>query len=81
MIRPMVQIALIAASLAGLASVAACAANGPEGNPYYSIGDANYDNVKAASDDCKAKGGTFGLKKGGDPTHLGDYECVTAKGS
>jgi hypothetical protein len=74
---------LIAASLAGLGCVAACNGNGPEGNTYYQIGDANYDALKAADDACKAKAGTFSLKKGGDPTHLGDYECVapTAKGS
>jgi hypothetical protein len=72
---------LIAASLAGLASVAACNGNGPEGNTYYQIGDANYDALKAADDACRAKGGTFKLKDGGEPTHLGDYECVTAKGS
>jgi hypothetical protein len=76
----MTRIMLIAASLAGL-SLAACNANGPEGNPYYQIGDANYDALKAADDACKAKGGTYKLKDGGDPTHLGDYECVGAKGS
>ncbi len=77
----MIRIVLIAASLAGLASVSACNANGPEGNPYYQIGDASYDAVKAAHDACTAKSGTFKLKDGGDPTHLGDYECVGAKGS
>jgi hypothetical protein len=77
----MIRTLLIAASLAGLASVAACNANGPEGNTYYQIGDANYDALKAADDACKAKGGKFNLKNGGDPTHLGDYECVTPKGS
>jgi hypothetical protein len=76
----MIRIALIAASLAGLASIAACT-TGPEGNTYYEQGDANYDALKAADDACKAKGGTFTLKQGGDPTHLGDYACVTAKGS
>ena len=75
----MIRTLLIAASLAGLASIAACKGDGPEGNPYYQIGDANYDALKAADDACKAKGGTFQLKKGGDPTHLGDYECLTAK--
>jgi hypothetical protein len=77
----MTRIMLIAASLAGLASIAACNANGPEGNPYYQIGDASYDTVKAAHDACAAKSGTFKLKDGGDPTHMGDYECVGAKGS
>jgi hypothetical protein len=77
----MIRALLIAGSLAGLASVAACNANGPEGNPYYQLGDVNYDTLKAADDACKAKGGTFKLKEGGEPTHLGDYECVGAKKS
>ena len=64
-----------------LASLAACKSDGPEGNPWYSMGDANYDSVKAASDACKAKGGDFRLKDGGDPTHLGDYACNPKKGS
>jgi hypothetical protein len=78
----MIRIALIAASFVGLTSVAACNGNGPEGNTYYQIGDANYDALKAGDDACRAKGGTFKLKDGGEPTHLGDYECVmpTAKG-
>ena len=76
----MIRTLLIAASLAGLASVAGCASNGPEGNPYYQVGDVNYDALKAADDACKAKGGKFTLKPGGDPTHLGDFECVTPKG-
>ena len=77
----MIRSVLIAATLVGMASVAACNANGPEGNTYYQQGDASYDALKSADDACKAKGGTLDLKKGGDPTHLGDYECVTAKGS
>jgi hypothetical protein len=63
------------------ASLAACKSDGPEGNPWYSMGDANYDSVKAAADACKAKGGDFQLKDGGDPTHLGDYACNPKKGS
>ncbi|HEX4096988.1 MAG TPA: hypothetical protein VHX64_09680 [Caulobacteraceae bacterium] len=62
-----------------LAALAACA--GPEGNTYYQQGDANYDALKTATDACKAKGGKFELKQGGDPTHLGDYSCEPAKGS
>jgi hypothetical protein len=77
----MIRTLLIAASLAGLTCVAACNANGPEGNAYYQLGDANYDALKAADDACRAKGGKFTLKNGGEPTHLGDYECVTPKGS
>jgi hypothetical protein len=71
----MIRLVLIAASVAGLAGLAACN-TGPEGNPYYQVGDANYDALKAADDACKAKGGTYSLQKGGDPTHLGDYQCV-----
>jgi hypothetical protein len=66
---------------AALAAQAACASNGPEGNPWYSQGDVTYDTVKAAADACKAKGGDFQLKPGGDPTHLGDYDCNPKKGS
>jgi hypothetical protein len=66
---------------AAFASLAACASNGPEGNPWYSQGDANYDSLKAAADACKAKGGDFALKSAGDPTHLGDYACTPRKGS
>jgi hypothetical protein len=79
----MIRTILIAASVAGLASIAACKGDGPEGNTYYQIGDANYDALKAADDACRTRGGTFKLKDGGDPTHLGDYECVmpAAKGS
>jgi hypothetical protein len=47
----------------------------------YSQGDVTYDTVKAAADACKAKGGDFELKPGGDPTHLGDYACNPKKGS
>jgi hypothetical protein len=63
-----------------LLALAACA-NGPEGNAWYQLGDANYDALKAANDACVAKGGKFQLKSGGDPTHLGDYECSMPKGS
>ena len=66
---------------AAFAALAACASNGPEGNPWYSQGDVTYDTVKAAADACKAKGGDFELKTGGDPTHLGDYACNPRKGS
>jgi len=75
----MMRLALIAASLAGVASLAACN-TGPEGNPYYQVGDANYDALRTADDACRAKGGKFTLQNGGDPTHLGDYQCLMAKG-
>ncbi|HLY79624.1 MAG TPA: hypothetical protein VKQ70_09640 [Caulobacteraceae bacterium] len=65
---------------AAFAALAACA-GGPEGNAWYSQGDANYDALKAAADACKAKGGDYQLKTGGDPTHLGDYACNPKKGS
>ena len=69
-----------AVAFATLLALSACA-SGPEGNPWYSQGDANYDALKAAADACKAKGGDYQLKPGGDPTHLGDYDCQKPKGS
>jgi hypothetical protein len=64
-----------------MTALCGCAGGGPEGNPWYQLGDANYDALKAAHDACASKGGTFQLKPGGDPTHLGDYDCQTGKGS
>jgi hypothetical protein len=63
--------------LSALVLLAACS-SGPEGNAWYQQGDANYDAVKTAHDACVAKGGTFQVKPQGDPTHLGDYECIGA---
>ena len=63
----------------GLLVCAACADTG-EGRAWYENGDATYDTLKSATDACKAKGGDFHLKDGGDPTHMGDYECVMGKG-
>jgi hypothetical protein len=60
-----------------LVTLAACGTNdAAEGNAWYQIGDANYDQIKRADDACKAKGGTFQLKPNGDATHMGDYECA-----
>ena len=67
--------------IAAVGTLGACASNGPEGNAWYSQGDASYDALKAAADACKAKGGDFELKTGGEPTHLGDYACNPKKGS
>jgi hypothetical protein len=64
-----------------LASLAACSSSGDSGAPWYESGDASYDQLKAATDACKAKGGVLKLKSGGDPTHLSDYACRGAKGS
>ena len=57
------------------ASGALAACGGPEGKAWYDEGDASYDALKTAHDACVAKGGTFEVKPGGDPTHLGDYVC------
>ncbi len=46
-----------------------------------SDGDASYDEIRKASDDCKAKGGEIRLKSGGDNRELSDYECKIPKGS
>ncbi len=77
----MTRLLLLCAVLLGLS---ACT-SGPSGEPqsgsaWYESGDVNYDALKRATDACKAKGGDYRLKTGGDPTHLGDYECVNAKG-
>jgi hypothetical protein len=38
-------------------------------------GTADYDSLKRATDDCKAKGGTLVLKDEGDAQHIQDYVC------
>jgi hypothetical protein len=73
----MMRALIIGGTLLGLA---ACS-SGSEGNAWYQLGDANYDALKAASDACVAKGGKFQLKSDGDPTHLGDYQCLMPKGT
>jgi hypothetical protein len=71
----------LASIVSAFTLLAACTSDGAEGNPWYSQGDVTYDSVRAASDACKAKGGDFQLKPGGDPTHQGDYACNPKKGS
>jgi len=73
MIRALVMTALLAA-------LGACNDNAT-GKAWYQQGDATYDALRTASDACKARGGEFRVKRGGDPTVLGDYECAGAKGS
>lgn len=72
----MIRLALV---ITALGALAAC--GGPEGKAWYDEGDASYDALKTAHDACGAKGGTFEVRPGGDPTHLGDYVCQGAKGS
>ena len=56
----MIKVLAIAVALATLAPLAACSTTDPaEGNPWYQIGDATYDSIKAATLACKAKDGTF----------------------
>ncbi|HEY2706624.1 MAG TPA: hypothetical protein VGI95_01110 [Caulobacteraceae bacterium] len=74
----MIRALVIAALLTGLAG---CATDGPEGSAWYEHGNADYDSLKTATDACKGKGGVFTLKPGGDPTHLGDYDCKIGKGT
>jgi hypothetical protein len=64
-----------------LASGAACTDTSSSDKAWYESGDATYDAVKTAADACKAKGGDFHVKHGGDPTQLSDYECRGMKGS
>jgi hypothetical protein len=56
-----------------LLSLGACAA--------YGEGEASYDAVKRASDDCKARGGTLQLKADGDSQKISDFECKMGKGA
>jgi hypothetical protein len=69
---------------AALVALGGCGGNagGDESNggrAWYESGDATYDDLKRANEACKASGGEFQLKKGGDPTHLGDYACIKDK--
>jgi hypothetical protein len=56
--------------LAGLSiAVSACSSYGaPDG-------DANYDAIKAATDQCEAKGGRLQLKPEHDGRTVSDYQC------
>jgi hypothetical protein len=38
-------------------------------------GIATYDDLKAATATCAAKGGSLKLKRNGDPQYLEDYAC------
>jgi hypothetical protein len=38
-------------------------------------GDANYDAIKGATDQCEAKGGHLQLKAEHDGTTVSDYDC------
>ena len=62
------------------AALAACASSGGGGAAWYESGDATYDDLKRATEACKATGGELHLKEGGDSQHLGDYACVKDKG-
>ncbi len=41
-------------------------------------GTADYDSLKRAAETCKAQGGTFVLKDGGDAQYIQDYVCKGA---
>jgi ABC-type glycerol-3-phosphate transport system substrate-binding protein len=62
--------------LTGVAvALSACASYGaPDG-------DANYDAVKAATDQCEAKGGHLQLKPEHDGRTVSDYQCKTGGAS
>jgi hypothetical protein len=42
-------------------------------------GDANYDALKAATDQCQAKGGHLQVKSGYDGRRLSDYACKSGE--
>ena len=60
--------ALLLAAMA--MTVSACA--GSYGLP---DGDASYDAIKSATDDCKAKGGVIEPRSEGDNRMLSNYQC------
>ena len=64
---------LLAASLA----LSACAA----GDRSYGLddGDANYDALKAATENCEARGGKIELKAGYDSRRLASFVCKIGK--
>ncbi len=62
-----------AAVLALALGLAACGAL--KGNYDLPPGDANYDALKAATEECKAKGGEVSLKSGYDERELSNYQC------
>ena len=70
------------AVLAALTLAASLAAAGCASNANYSLqnGDANYDAIRKATEECKAHGGEIHLKSGGDTTELNDYQCKMGKG-
>ena len=53
-------------------TLAACASGVGSGR---SGGIATYDDLKAATATCAAKGGSLKLKRNGDPQYLEDYAC------
>jgi hypothetical protein len=67
--------------IAGALTLLSGCAAGPEGPAWYQQGDANYDALKAAHDACAKQGGQYQLRPGGEPTHLGDYECTPGTGA
>ena len=71
----MIRQALLAASLLVLTGCGSAASYG------LGEGDASYDEIKKATDACKAKGGVIQLKTQGDPHDLSAYECKVEKGS
>jgi len=48
----------------------------------YSLGRGivSYDELRRASETCKARGGVIEPKSQGDPAQLSNYTCVIAKG-
>ena len=59
--------------LAAAGGLAACSSVGVGAG--HSGGIATYDDLKAATAACDAKGGQLKLQKNGDPQYLEDYAC------
>jgi hypothetical protein len=59
----------MAAMIVAALALSACASYGLD------PGDANYDALKAATEQCQAKGGHIQLRSGYDGRRLDSYEC------
>jgi hypothetical protein len=63
----------MAAIAAAAGALCACSSMGVGAG--HSGGIATYDDLKAATADCAAKGGQLKLQRNGDPQYLEDYAC------
>jgi hypothetical protein len=71
------------ATLVGCLALGACATDEATSPSSYALGRGvvSYDELRRASDKCRADGGNIEAKQdGGDPAQLSNYTCVISKG-